>query len=71
MSEQDLEDIIDSCTLFSDPESEWTSSYKVEEPEDEQYTNYTRDDHRPEAERGREWSNNFKVPGFTYEEIDP
>ncbi|VEN48455.1 unnamed protein product [Callosobruchus maculatus] len=70
MSPNDLKDIIDSCTLFSDPESEWTE-YKVEEPEDDQEEE-TRPDHRPESERSIEdeinWSKS--ISSLTYEEVD-
>nr|CAI5829963.1 unnamed protein product [Callosobruchus analis] len=69
MSPNDLKDIIDSCTLFSDPESEWTE-YKVEEPEDDQ--DETGHDHRPESERSiddeRNWSKS--ISSLTYEDID-
>nr|CAH7734810.1 unnamed protein product [Callosobruchus chinensis] len=69
MSPNDLKDIIDSCTLFSDPESEWTE-YKVEEPEDDQEE--TRHDHRPESERSiedeRNWSKS--ISSLTYGEVD-
>lgn len=38
LSEHSLEDILDKDTsLFSDPESEWTGSCKIEEPNDNNY----------------------------------
>ncbi|CAH1966929.1 unnamed protein product [Acanthoscelides obtectus] len=72
MSQNDLEDIFDSCTLLSDPESEWTG-YKVEEPEDDQEE--TRLDHRPESERSfgeneESWSKKQNISSLTYEEMD-
>lgn len=50
--EYDLEDIIlgDSSGIFSDPESEWTGTIKVDEPEDEPYTL------QPESEQNEEIS---------------
>lgn len=37
VSEFSLEDLLDgdAANIFSDPESEWNSPYKVEEPEDD------------------------------------
>lgn len=69
MTEYDLEDIIhtDSGAIFSDPESEWTGTIKVEEPEDELY------DLQPESERSSELLRlqikDYKIPGFTYDEM--
>lgn len=61
-SECSLEDFLDKETsnIFSDPESEWNdASYKVEEPEDEiQHL-------RPECEQPK-----YKIPSFTYEQLD-
>lgn len=70
MSDYDLEDIIDrdSCAIFSDPESEWTGTVKVEEPEDELYHL------QPESEQINDTIKpqlkDYKIPGFTYEEMD-
>lgn len=64
-----MEDIIDrdSSALFSDPESEWTGTIKVEEPEDELYHL------QPESEQIKETTKaqlkNCTIPGFTYDEI--
>lgn len=68
MTEYDLEDIItDSGAIFSDPESEWTGTIKVEEPEDELYNP------QPESERSSELLKsqikNYKIPGFTYDDM--
>lgn len=69
MSEYDLEDILDrdSGAIFSDPESEWTGTIKVEEPEDELYHL------QPESEQTSETikiqQKDYKIPGFTYEEM--
>lgn len=54
ISEYSMEDILDKETsLFSDPESEWTGTVKVEEPEDDVSEIYeaTKDDTRPESDR--------------------
>lgn len=69
MSECDLEDIIDrdSCTIFSDPESEWTSTIKVEEPEDE--FNHLQPESEQSNETIRAQVKDYKIPGFTYEEM--
>ncbi|CAG9819778.1 unnamed protein product [Phaedon cochleariae] len=69
MSEYDLEDIVDNnSTLFSDPESEWTGTFKVEEPEDDSSTN---NDSRPESERPSEaWTNKYRIPSFALEDLD-
>ncbi|XP_030755609.1 1-acylglycerol-3-phosphate O-acyltransferase Pnpla3-like isoform X1 [Sitophilus oryzae] len=49
-SEYSLEDILDSDkNVFSDPESEWIGTCKVEEPEDE--LTFTPNDTRPESDR--------------------
>lgn len=70
VSEFDIEDFIDqeSCVIFSDPESEWTGTVKVEEPEDELYY------FQPESERGtksyKTHLKDYKIPGFTYENMD-
>lgn len=62
-----IEDILeaDSSNIFSDPESEWTGTCKIEEPpEDDDDLNSFNSDIRPESER------NYKIPSFSYEEID-
>nr|ARI45076.1 adipose triglyceride lipase brummer [Leptinotarsa decemlineata] len=71
MSEYELEDIIDrDAAIFSDPESEWTGSVRVDEPEEDQFCN-NNNDHRPESERpiliSKECADKNKVPGFTSE----
>ncbi|XP_023011944.1 1-acylglycerol-3-phosphate O-acyltransferase Pnpla3 isoform X2 [Leptinotarsa decemlineata] len=71
MSEYELEDIIDrDAAIFSDPESEWTGSVRVDEPEEDQFCN-NNNDHRPESERpiliSQECADKNKVPGFTSE----
>lgn len=69
MSEYLLEDILDSdsCNIFSDPESEWTGTCKVEEPEDEMYPDGT--DLRPESDQpnlpSRDYS--YKMSPMTFQ----
>ncbi|XP_076273463.1 brummer isoform X6 [Rhynchophorus ferrugineus] len=49
-SEYSLEDLLDSDkNVFSDPESEWVGTCKVEEPEDD--LRYSSNDARPESDR--------------------
>lgn len=76
MSEYILEDILDgdTCNIFSDPESEWTGTCKVEEPEDEQYP-MDGIDLRPESDQpdqtSREYNfNNHKMPPMTCQGIN-
>lgn len=73
MSEYVLEDILDSdsCNIFSDPESEWTGTCKVEEPEDEMYPS-DGTDLRPESDQpnqpSREYS--YKMSPMTFQGIN-
>lgn len=69
MSEYDLEDIIDreSCAIFSDPESEWTGTIKVEEPEDDLY--HLQPESEQRSEIIKEQANNYRIPGFSFNEI--
>lgn len=57
----------DSSALYSDPESEWNGAIKVEEPEDELYHL------QPESEQSSETTSihakDFRIPGFTYDEM--
>ena len=70
MSEYSLEDILESDkNLFSDPESEWISSCKVEEPEDEIADNILSDS-RPESDRIGNLNGKNTIAPFAYEEID-
>lgn len=75
MSEYILEDILDGDTnIFSDPESEWTGTFKVEEPEDEQYPT-DGSDLRPESDQpnqtSREYNlSNYKMPPMTYQGVN-
>ncbi|XP_066254167.1 patatin-like phospholipase domain-containing protein 2 isoform X1 [Euwallacea similis] len=73
ISEYSVEDILDDKNLFSDPESEWVGSCKIEEPEEDEPTYFTKSsDTRPEAERSTSEITATKctVPSFSYEEID-
>ncbi|CAG9856648.1 unnamed protein product [Phyllotreta striolata] len=49
-SQYDIDEILDREPIFSDPESEWTGSFKIDEPEEF----CSADDHRPESERPRQ-----------------
>ncbi|KAJ8982981.1 hypothetical protein NQ317_001421 [Molorchus minor] len=72
MSEYALEDILDqdSANIFSDPESEWTGTFKVEEPEDEQYL-IENGDHRPESDQpGRKCEKTLMGCKVTYGEVN-
>ncbi|CAG9766070.1 unnamed protein product [Ceutorhynchus assimilis] len=78
-SEYSFEDVIESDkNIFSDPESEWIGSCKIEEPEDElTYFSDSNNDTRPESDRSGLSSgatNALKrkctIPSFSYEEID-
>ncbi|KAJ8922499.1 hypothetical protein NQ315_007529 [Exocentrus adspersus] len=76
MSEYTLEDILDcdSSNIFSDPESEWTGTCKVEEPEDELYMT-NRHDLRPESDQPNQSSKEdivkgYKISPVTYEELN-
>lgn len=52
VSEYSLEDILDKDTsLFSDPECEWTGTFKVEEPEDDVSISDSKNDSRPESDQ--------------------
>ncbi|XP_066141434.1 1-acylglycerol-3-phosphate O-acyltransferase Pnpla3-like isoform X2 [Euwallacea fornicatus] len=73
ISEYSVEDILDDKNLFSDPESEWVGSCKIEEPEEDEPTYFTKsNDTRPEAERSTNeaLASKCTVPSFSYEEID-
>lgn len=49
LSQLSLDDLLerDTANIFSDPESEWNVSYKVEEPEDDMHLT----DLRPESDQ--------------------
>ncbi|KAK9870801.1 hypothetical protein WA026_009760 [Henosepilachna vigintioctopunctata] len=68
-SEYSLEDLDkDTSNLYSDPESEWTGTFKVEEPEDE-VSSYScaNDDSRPESDQpGHSISGSFQNYKFNY-----
>lgn len=78
MSEYSFEDILENDkNIFSDPESEWIGSCKVEEPEDESTYFSNTNDTRPESDRttlstnaSEALKNKCIVPSFSYEEID-
>ncbi|XP_044747862.1 patatin-like phospholipase domain-containing protein 2 isoform X2 [Coccinella septempunctata] len=68
ISEYSLEDILDKDTnLFSDPESEWIGTFKVEEPEDDVNNSYSdsKNDSRPESDQPipvtNESKNNYRL----------
>ncbi|XP_044254020.1 patanin-like phospholipase domain-containing protein atgl-1 isoform X1 [Tribolium madens] len=67
MSEYSLEDLLDRDTsnLFSDPESEWTGTYKIEEPEDEDVIPTA--DLRPESDQPS-YLRTTTIPSFTFHE---
>ncbi|XP_068908332.1 patatin-like phospholipase domain-containing protein 2 isoform X2 [Tenebrio molitor] len=73
MSEYSLEDLVDRDTsnLFSDPESEWNGTYKIEEPEDDDDDLLPTADLRPESDQPEQLSAYMRtcpVPSFTYQE---
>lgn len=73
MSEYSLEDLVDRDTsnLFSDPESEWNGTYKIEEPEDDDDDLLPAADLRPESDQPEQLSAYMRtcpVPSFTYQE---
>ncbi|XP_063914547.1 patatin-like phospholipase domain-containing protein 2 isoform X1 [Zophobas morio] len=69
-SEYSLEDLLDkdASNLFSDPESEWTGTYKIEEPEDDDDLIPTTD-LRPESEQPEQpiYVRACTVPSFTFQ----
>ncbi|XP_008191795.1 patanin-like phospholipase domain-containing protein atgl-1 isoform X1 [Tribolium castaneum] len=67
MSEYSLEDLLDKDTsnLFSDPESEWTGTYRIEEPEDEDEMPTA--DLRPESDQPS-YLRTTTIPSFTFHE---
>ncbi|RZC41980.1 Patatin domain containing protein [Asbolus verrucosus] len=72
MSEYSLEDLLDKDTsnLFSDPESEWTGTYKIEEPDDDDDL-ISATDLRPESDQPEQYANCMKtytIPSFTFQE---
>ncbi|XP_019869560.1 patatin-like phospholipase domain-containing protein 2 isoform X2 [Aethina tumida] len=74
-SQYSLEDVLegDACNMFSDPESEWTATCKVEEPDDYLHAQNSSDDLKPESEQANisDYYRNYKIPTFTFDEIDP
>lgn len=67
MSEYDLEDVLDREPIFSDPESEWTGTVTVEEPEE----NFLPESEQSNSsESSKAYSSKYKVPRMVYEEID-
>ncbi|XP_056640090.1 1-acylglycerol-3-phosphate O-acyltransferase Pnpla3-like isoform X2 [Diorhabda sublineata] len=72
-SEYDLEDILDKEPIFSDPESEWGGTFKIEEPEDDDElypsTNtLPESDRRSNIETLHRWeSKDYLVPSMVYE----
>lgn len=70
MSEYSLEDILDRDTsnIFSDPESEWTGTFKVEEPEDDQSDDQDDlDDLLPESDHLYKNPSSYQIPSFTFD----
>lgn len=78
ISDYSVEDLLDkdASNLFSDPESEWTGTYKVEEPEEEEDDLPLSDDPsdlRPESERPENQScltqkyMKYNNPQFTFD----
>ncbi|XP_050505997.1 1-acylglycerol-3-phosphate O-acyltransferase Pnpla3-like isoform X4 [Diabrotica virgifera virgifera] len=72
----ELEDILDREPIFSDPESEWTGTFKIEEPEDED-EQYPTNDTLPESDRRgsreiiNQWNKKeYKIPSMVYEDSD-
>lgn len=70
-SEYSLEDLLDKDTsnLFSDPESEWTGTYKIEEPEDDYEIPSA--DLRPESDQPEQLPGYLRtttIPSFTFQE---
>ncbi|XP_072386185.1 patatin-like phospholipase domain-containing protein atgl-1 isoform X1 [Diabrotica undecimpunctata] len=70
----ELEDILDREPIFSDPESEWTGTFKIEEPEDED-EQYPTNDTLPESDRRgsreviNQWNKKeYKIPSMVYED---
>ncbi|XP_057658021.1 1-acylglycerol-3-phosphate O-acyltransferase Pnpla3-like isoform X2 [Diorhabda carinulata] len=72
-SEYDLEDILDKEPIFSDPESEWGGTFKIEEPEDDDElypsTNtLPESDRRSNIETLHRWeSKDYLIPSMVYE----
>ncbi|CAH1106272.1 unnamed protein product [Psylliodes chrysocephalus] len=68
-SQYDIDDILDNEPIFSDPESEWADTCKIEETGDDLFTT---NDHRPESDRRGEnipkWNKDFKIPSMVYKE---
>ncbi|GJQ86181.1 bmm [Trypoxylus dichotomus] len=68
LSEYSIDDIHDhNCNLFSDPESEWTGTLRVEEPEDE---DEDVSDSRPESDQPNDrFRAPYQIPSFTYGDL--
>ncbi|XP_060531801.1 1-acylglycerol-3-phosphate O-acyltransferase Pnpla3 isoform X1 [Cylas formicarius] len=72
VSEYSVDDILDKENIFSDPESEWNDTFKVEEGDDDS-TYYSGNDTRPESDQSsRNNKTNLKnaISPLTYEEIE-
>lgn len=76
ISEYSIDDIHDNCNLFSDPESEWAGTLRVDEPEDEDNLHMQATDSRPESDQPNDFQSAsvlrtpYRVPAFTYSEYD-
>ncbi|KAF2905969.1 hypothetical protein ILUMI_00200 [Ignelater luminosus] len=76
MSEYSLEDILDRDTsnIFSDPESEWTGTFKIEEPEDELSIPEQTTDTRPESDQPAYYDSvcrkPYRIPSFNYDDLE-
>ncbi|KAI4463341.1 calcium-independent phospholipase a2 ipla2 -related [Holotrichia oblita] len=76
ISEYSIDDMHDNCNLFSDPESEWTGTLRVDEPEDEDNLHIPESDSRPESDQPNDFQSTpvlrtpYQVPSFTYSEYD-
>lgn len=68
-SEYSVDEILDqdNSNLFSDPESEWTATFKIEEPEEDQAENQT--DSRPESDQPEQnrFVKKYGVPSFVFD----
>ncbi|KAK9752169.1 Osteopetrosis-associated transmembrane protein 1 precursor [Popillia japonica] len=75
ISEYSIDDIHDNCNLFSDPESEWAGTLRVDEPEDEDNLHMQATDSRPESDQPNDFQSAsvlrtpYRVPAFTYRTV--